>query len=182
MISLILVMFYVPIFCTLYTVNENQLIFLTLTLNAISSYGSNLFLSTNQCHCKPQAIQICPAGKWAMMLECELELHVLNKWLTAECTSLHREMRLTYVTMKLKVSLDNISKCFAMLHVFCIVVNCIFSCLLFFRILCIEMLHVYQRVESSHETRTGFFLFVSRIVVFLFFFCKAFILKRGFHN
>ena len=105
-----------------------------------------------------------------MMLECELELHVFNKWLTAECTSLNREMRLTYVTMKLKVSLDNISKCFAMLHVFCIVVNCIFSCLLFFRILCIEMLHVYQRVESSHETRTGFFLFVSRIVVFLFFF------------
>ena len=105
-----------------------------------------------------------------MMLECELELHVFNKWLTAECTSLHREMRLTYVTMKLKVSLDNISKCFAMLHVFCIVVNCIFSCLPFFRILCIEMLHVYQRVESSHETRTGFFYLYQELLLFFFFF------------
>ena len=55
--------------------------------------------------------------------------------------------------------LVNISKCFVMfarlpnswkLDVF-------FSFFLFFRIQCIEMLHVYQRVEFIHETQTGLF-------------------------
>ena len=50
-----------------------------------------------------------------------------------------------------------------------------------FRILRIEMLHVYQRVESIHKIQTEFFSFWIIINIF-FLFCNAFTLKWGFHN
>ena len=40
------------------------------------------------------------------------------------------------------------------------------------------MLHVYQRVESIHETQTGFFFFLKKIfidIISIFIFCNAFI-------
>ena len=50
-----------------------------------------------------------------------------------------------------------------------------------FRILGIEMLHIYQRVESIHKIQTEFFSFRIIINIF-FFFVNAFTLKWGFHN
>lgn len=57
-----------------------------LYLNAISSYGNNLFVSINQCDCKPHAIYISLAGEWATMLQFEIKLHDFNKLLTNKYT------------------------------------------------------------------------------------------------
>ena len=73
-----------------------------------------------------------------------------------------------------------------MLHVFGIVVNCVFFKKISFCQNSVHqnVAHIYHGVESIHKTQIGFFflflIFIS--IFFLFFFCNAFIMKWGFHN
>ena len=72
-----------------------------------SRYGSNLFISMNQSHCKPHSLCISPAVKWATILECELHvlslssMFLINDFQTSSRV-LYRKMGLTYVNINLK--------------------------------------------------------------------------------
>ena len=45
------------------------------------------------------------------------------------------------------------------------------------RVMCIKMLNLFQRVESIHQTQTGFSLLFNNYQLSLFLFCNALILK-----
>ena len=126
----------------------------------------------NLCLCKLHAIYISSVFEWATTLQCELELHVFNKHLQTSARDLSWEMHLTYVDIKLNL-LINFWKGFYNIARFA---NMFFSssaCFVSFflsdvRILCIEILHVYQRVESIHKIQTGFLSFWIMINKFFF--------------
>ena len=133
------------------------------SLNSISCYSSNLFVSLKQCRCKPHARNTSGlrlSGQQCLNAKLSFIFLMNNLQTTARVLYRDKAMNLcqylsfTRYFFKLFCVITRVQnmcklhflKKFLFVCLFCFV----------FRILSIEMLYVYQRVESIHETQTGF--------------------------